>query len=97
MRPPVQDLKGYNTLAREYAFKHPPREGTTLQSFHDLVAPQIEAFNSLSEDTEGDGSGLLNLGIKYIPEKVVFDQIGKDGEDIGKALGNRLSSALNGN
>lgn len=90
-RPPPQDPKGYNTLAREHSFRHPTRDGSTLEAFQELVAPQIEAFNSLSEDNEGDGTGLLNLGLRYIPEKVVFDQIGAEGADLGKGLGNRLS------
>lgn len=92
IRPPTSDLKGFNTLAREHQFKHPSKDGSVLQAFQDLVAPQIDAFDSLSEGSEGDGTGLLNLGIKYIPEKVVFDEIGPEGADLGKGLGNRLSS-----
>ena len=90
-RRPLSQPEGFNTLAREYNFRHPPKDGSVLQSFQDLVAPQIEAFDSLSEDSEGDGTGLLNLGIRFIPEKVVFDQIGIDGADYGKARGNRIS------
>lgn len=93
--PPPADPKGFNTLLREYNFRYPPKDGSVLPAFQELIAPQIEAFDSLTEDADGGegGKGLLDLAIQYIPEKVVFDQIGKDGADIGKALGNRLSCA----
>lgn len=91
MPPRIPDVS-FDTLAREHRFRHPSSDGSTLPIFQDLVAPHIESFNAITEVSEGDGSGLLNLGLSYVTDQVVFDNIGRDGADLGKALGNRLAS-----
>jgi DNA-directed RNA polymerase I subunit RPA2 len=92
MPPPISDPYSFNTLYREWSFRHPTEEGSTVPILDELVAPHIESFNALFDDGGGDGSGLLNLAIKGIGEKVVFD--GKDLDENGLPTGNRLSSAF---
>lgn len=91
MRKPSPDPKGFNTLQREYSFRHPPKDASTLPIFQELVGPQINSFDALFEDPKGTEEGLVHDSLKYIPEKVVFDKIGENGADLGKAKGSRLS------
>lgn len=87
----------FNTLAREHSFRHPPKNGAVAPILNEFVTPHIESFNALFDDSglpagDGDGTGLLSLGIKEIGEKVVFDGIGVPGSEGGeRAWGNRLS------
>lgn len=83
----------FNTLAREEAFKNPPQNGSTHQILNEFVTPHIESFNSLFDDSglpsgDGDGRGLLSLGLKDIGERVAFDGRGSGGE----SWGNRMRS-----
>ena len=95
-RPPVKDTFG--TLAREQAFKHPPRAGHSVPILNEFVQPHLESFNALFDDSglpdgDGDGKGLLSLGIKDIGQRVVFDSHGEIGTESGqRGFGNRLSS-----
>ncbi|KZP13484.1 beta and beta-prime subunits of DNA dependent RNA-polymerase [Athelia psychrophila] len=87
----------FNTLAREASFRTPTDKGSTIPILNEFVAPHIESFNSLFDDSglpsgDGDGRGLLSLGIKEIGEKVVFDGNGKPGSESGETgWGNRMS------
>jgi DNA-directed RNA polymerase I subunit RPA2 len=89
---------GFDTLRREDAFRHPSKNGNEVPILQELVAPHIESFNALFNDSnltleDGDGKGLLSLGIKDIGTKVVFDGAGAVGEASGAiGWGNRLSS-----
>lgn len=89
---------GFDTLRREDAFRNPSKTGNEVPILQELVAPHIESFNALFDDSsltleEGDGKGLLSLGIRDIGSKVVFDGAGAIGEPSGSAgWGNRLSS-----
>ncbi|KAG8865412.1 hypothetical protein FRB96_000302 [Tulasnella sp. 330] len=97
MPPQIPNQNTFDTLVREHRFRHPTKEGSTLPVFQDLVAPHLESFNAITEGSAGNDAndiGLLNLGLSYVPEKVVFDQIGRDGVDLGKGLGNRLSMRI---
>ncbi|PFH49259.1 hypothetical protein AMATHDRAFT_76288 [Amanita thiersii Skay4041] len=74
----------FNTLAREEAFRNPPQDNPTYQILNEFVAPHIESFNALFDDSglpdgDGDGRGLLALGLKDIGERVAFDGNGSDG------------------
>ncbi|KAJ1308566.1 hypothetical protein OPQ81_004265 [Rhizoctonia solani] len=88
---------GFDTLRREDAFRHPSKTSNEVPILQELVAPHIESFNALFDDShltleDGDGKGLLSLGIKNIGSKVVFDGAGTIGESSGAAgWGNRLS------
>ncbi|VDC04134.1 unnamed protein product [Peniophora sp. CBMAI 1063] len=81
----------FGTLKREKTFKRPAPDGSTVPILQEFVAPAIESFNALFDDSglpngDGDGRGLLSLAIKDIGEKVVFD--GKQGVNAG--WGNRM-------
>ena len=88
----------FNTLAREASFRNPTDKGSSIPILNEFVAPHLESFNSLFDDSglpsgDGDGRGLLSLGIKEIGEKVVFDGNGKPGSESGETgWGNRMSS-----
>ncbi|KDQ21118.1 hypothetical protein BOTBODRAFT_152148 [Botryobasidium botryosum FD-172 SS1] len=84
----------FETLAREKKFRNPSKTGPTVPILNELVAPHIESFNALFDDSglpngDGDGRGLLSLGIKDIGSKVVFDRPGTIGEP-GSSWGNKL-------
>ena len=85
----------FGTLQREHRFKHPSTTGHDAPELTALVAPHIESFDALFEgarDPEGRpfagdaGKGLLDLAVKDLRSKIVFDGKGKEQ---GK-LGNRL-------
>lgn len=88
----------FNTLEREESFRNPPKNASTYPIFNEFVTPHIESFNALFDDSglpkgDGDGQGLLSLGIRNIGERVVFDGKGQTGQESGQAgWGNRLSS-----
>jgi hypothetical protein len=72
----------FSTLARESAFRHPPTDGSAFPILNEFIAPHIESFNALFDDSglpfgDGDGRGLLSLAIKDIGERVVFDGVGQ--------------------
>ncbi|KAF8638614.1 hypothetical protein AX17_002155 [Amanita inopinata Kibby_2008] len=74
----------FNTLAREEAFRNPPRDGASYKILNEFVVPHIESFNALFDDSglptgDGDGRGLISLGLEDIGERVVFDGNGPDG------------------
>ncbi|KAG9102005.1 hypothetical protein FS749_000570 [Ceratobasidium sp. UAMH 11750] len=90
---------GYDTLRREDSFRYPSKTGNEVPILQELVAPHIESFNALFNDSgltleDGDSKGLLSLGIKDIGSKVVFDGAGVIGEADGIAWGNRLSMRI---
>lgn len=88
----------FDTLTREKNFKQPPKEGHVVPILNEFVTPALESFNALFDDSglpqgDGDGRGLLSLGIADIGERVVFDGKGQMGEESGQqGWGNRLTS-----
>jgi DNA-directed RNA polymerase I subunit RPA2 len=92
----------FNTLAREKAFTNPPKDGSTHHILNEFVAPHIESFNALFDDSglpagDGDGRGLLSLALKDIGERVVFDGTGGNAnlESGASGWGNRMRSKSN--
>lgn len=89
----------FDTLKREANFKNPPTNGHTVPILHEFVTPHLESFNALFDDSglpkgDGDGRGLLSLGVQDIGERVVFDGKGDVGAESGqRGWGNRLTSA----
>ncbi|KDQ64138.1 hypothetical protein JAAARDRAFT_166137 [Jaapia argillacea MUCL 33604] len=87
----------FDTVAREHAFRHPPKDGSTAPILNEFVTPHLESFNALFDDSglpsgDGDGRGLLSLGLKDIGERVVFDGTGQLGTESGQGgWGNRMS------
>lgn len=88
----------FNTLAREHTFRHPPKKGSTHNILNEFVAPHIESFNSLFDDSglpsgDGDGRGLISLALKDIGERVVFDGKGAtNAEGVPVGWGRRTRS-----
>jgi DNA-directed RNA polymerase I subunit RPA2 len=91
----------FNTLAREESFRNPTSKGSTVPILNEFVAPHIESFNALFDDSglpsgDGDGRGLLSLAIKDIGERVAFDRNGDIASESGvTGWGNRMSSEFN--
>lgn len=89
----------FDTVRRENNFKNPPKKGHTVPILNEFVTPILESFNALFDDSQlpkgdGDGRGLLSLGIQGIGERVVFDGKGDVGSESGqRGWGNRLTSA----
>jgi hypothetical protein len=84
----------FNTLAREESFRNPPKNGSTYSILNEFVAPHIESFNALFDDSglpsgDGDGRGLISLALEDIGERVVFDG---DGKVDNRGWGNRMRS-----
>ena len=84
----------FDTLRREKLFKQPPKKGSSYQILNEFVAPHIESFNSLFDDSglpsgDGDGKGLINLALKDIGERVIFD--GSRAEGTSDGWGNRMT------
>ncbi|KAJ3740953.1 DNA-directed RNA polymerase I polypeptide 2 [Lentinula detonsa] len=82
----------FDTLEREKLFKYPPKQGSSYKILNEFVAPHIESFNALFDDSglpsgDGKGKGLLSMGIQDIGERVIFDGSGRD----TGAWGNRMS------
>lgn len=87
---------GFGTLRREQSFRNPTKKGHSVPILNELVAPHIESFNALFDDSglpsgDGVGTGLLSLAIRDIGEKVVFDYTGREDEHGNRGLGNRMS------
>lgn len=83
----------FDTLQRENLFKYPPKQGSSYKILNEFVAPHIESFNALFDDSglpsgDGKGRGLLSMGIEDIGERVIFDGARKD----AGAWGNRMRS-----
>jgi DNA-directed RNA polymerase I subunit RPA2 len=89
----------FRTLEREASFRTPTRKGATVPILNEFVAPALESFNALFDDSglpagDTDGKGLLTTGLHDIGERVVFDGHGSIGEESGQTgWGNRLRSA----
>lgn len=87
----------FHTYAREKQFSNPSPTSHDIPILNELVAPHIESFNALFDDSglphgDGDGRGLLSLAIADIGERVVFDGKGSSGDSTIR--GNRLSCML---
>lgn len=60
----------YHTLKREDIFKNPPKGEFPFPLLQEAVAPHIGSFNALMDSPDG---GMLNLAVKDIGSKTVFD------------------------
>ena len=97
-RPAKRFKSTFYTLEREKNFKAPPKDASVVPILNEFVTPHLESFNALFDDSglpagDGDGRGLLHLGIEEIGKRVVFDGKGDIGSESGqRGWGNRLSS-----
>ena len=92
---PDGSYSSFQTLEREKTFREPTKKGHSVPILNELVAPHIESFNALFDDSglptgDGDGRGLLSLALKDIGKKVVFDYTGPEDEHGNRGLGNRM-------
>ncbi|RDX55403.1 beta and beta-prime subunits of DNA dependent RNA-polymerase [Lentinus brumalis] len=96
-RPAKRVKSTFNTLERENNFKNPPKDASVVPILNEFVTPHIESFNALFDDSglpagDGDGKGLLRLGLEDIGKRVVFDGKGDIGLESGqRGWGNRLT------
>ncbi|TBU28757.1 beta and beta-prime subunits of DNA dependent RNA-polymerase [Dichomitus squalens] len=96
-RTPKRPNSSFNTLEREKNFKSPPKDAAVVPILNEFVTPHIESFNALFNDSglpagDGDGRGLLSLGLEDIGRRVVFDGKGDIGAESGqRGWGNRLT------
>ncbi|QPG73218.1 hypothetical protein FOA43_000525 [Brettanomyces nanus] len=71
----------FRTLEQVDRFKNPSKDKSAFPLLYEAVKPHIGSFNAL---TEGPQGGLLNLAVKDIGTKTIFDSTNPD------FLGNRL-------
>ncbi|KAG7195128.1 DNA-directed RNA polymerase I subunit rpa2 [Scheffersomyces spartinae] len=84
----VTQLAKFGTLEREERFKNPPKNKKELYPLlRDAVAPHVGSFNALTEGIDG---GLLNLAVKDIGSKTIFDS--NDSDRLGNKLSIRVES-----
>ncbi|KAH3903018.1 DNA-directed RNA polymerase I subunit RPA2 [Saccharomycodes ludwigii] len=76
----------FRTLEREERFRKPPKDKSAFPLLAEAIEPHIGSFNAL---TEGPDGGLLNLGVRDIGEKIIFD--GSKSDANPDYLGNKLS------
>lgn len=93
---PDGSYSGFNTLEREQRFRSPPKKGHSVPILTEFVAPHIESFNALFDDSglpsgDGDGRGQLSLSLQDIGERTIFDYSGEKDAQGNAGLGNRLS------
>ena len=99
--PRIPPRSTFKTLEREERFKHTPKDAHSVPILNEFVTPHLESFNALFDDSglpqgDGDGRGLLSLGVADIGERVVFDGKGEMGAESGQSgWGNRLTSTYN--
>jgi len=80
-----------NTAERKQSVRNPPKNVSTYpMRLNKFVTPHIESFSALFDDSglpkgDGDGQGLLSLGLKDVCERVVFDRSG--GQPLGAESG----------
>ncbi|KAK6458367.1 DNA-directed RNA polymerase I [Scheffersomyces xylosifermentans] len=77
----------FRTLEREQRFQNPPEDKSAFPLLQDAVAPHIGSFNALTEGADG---GLLNLAVKDIGTKTIFDS--NDTDRLGNKLRIRVES-----
>ncbi|KAG1279017.1 hypothetical protein G6F66_011958 [Rhizopus arrhizus] len=65
-------METLNNVEKEHIFRNPSNERFGTPSLQEVVAPHIEAFNSISEFGEGQ-PGLLDYAVRDIGSVSVFD------------------------
>jgi hypothetical protein len=65
-------MVSFHTLERERYFQNPPEDKSAYPLLAEAVAPHVGSFNALTT------GGLLDLAVKDIGEKTVFDSNNSD-------------------
>lgn len=84
---PGEASTSFQTLQRERAFQRPNKDGPAVPSLEELVAPHIESFDALFDDTHGPS--LIQLAIDDMMPRVIFDD---SGNTQSPPNGNKLES-----
>jgi len=79
--PTAKQKPSFDTLIREYSFQHPSSTKSEYPALQAAVQPHIDSFNAITTDN------LLDLGLKEIGKKVVFDHK----SEINGGRGNKLT------
>jgi hypothetical protein len=78
---PTSKIKpSFDTLRREHSFKHPSSSKSEYPALQEAVQPHIDAFNAITADN------LLEIAIKDIGKKTVFDHKGNQNDGRGNRL-----------
>ncbi|KAF7727777.1 DNA-directed RNA polymerase I subunit rpa2 [Apophysomyces ossiformis] len=82
----------FNTLERERMFREPSNEKFGVPVLQEIIAPHIDAFNSITEFGSSE-EGLLDYALQDIGSFSVFDnsQAGSSISATGATLGNKLT------
>lgn len=93
----------FNTLERERRFRFPSEISHDAPELEELTAPHIQSFDALFQGATtpagtpvpGDaGKGLLELAVKDLKSKVVFDGKGKEQGKLGNKIECECGSSL---
>lgn len=79
----------FDTVKRERAFRHPNKNGPAVPMLEELVAPHIESFDALFDDS--NGPSLIQLAIDDMTPRVLFNGPGGAQDPTG---GDKLESEL---
>lgn len=80
----------FRTLEREEAFRNPSDKKFGTPALQEVVKPHLESFDSLTQfGDDSEAPGLIDLAIKDIGRKTVFDGMGENG------LGNKITYWIN--
>ncbi|VEU22230.1 DEKNAAC103236 [Brettanomyces naardenensis] len=77
----------FSTLEQVDRFQNPPKDKSAYPLLYESVKPHIGSFNAL---TAGPDGGLLNLAVKEIGSRTIFDS--NDSERLGNKLQIRVDS-----
>jgi DNA-directed RNA polymerase I subunit RPA2 len=95
MTPPPRESQ-FHTVKRELRARNPSDKEFEYPALQTLTYPHIKSFNAITERCHGDtledgvSSGLIDLALEDIGQKVVFD--GK--KDSEHEFGNKLACIL---
>jgi DNA-directed RNA polymerase I subunit RPA2 len=89
---PSSSKHTFKTLERERMNRHPSETGMDHPALEEIVKPHIASFDALT-DMNGDGTGLLQLGVQNILPKTVFDGKKREGAAPGSSasFGNKIT------
>jgi len=79
--PPTSKIKpSFQTLIREHSFQYPSSSKSEFPALQEAIQPHIDSFNAITAD------GLLEIAVKDIGKKTVFDHKGPENGGLGNKL-----------
>jgi hypothetical protein len=79
--PPTSKIKpSFQTLIREHSFQYPSTSKPEFPALQAAVQPHIDSFNAITAD------GLLEIAVKDVGKKTVFDHKGPENGGRGNKL-----------